>query len=105
MSGMEGDPVGAYIIAVTYGYNDVGGNAARSCLNLPFNDLRFPYLQYATLEHMLELFRYHAACGEAASALASPDRGSWLSSLVQGRRLTPPPPRAHNLIVYVLSAT
>jgi hypothetical protein len=82
------DPVGVYAIAVTYGYNDMGGNAARSCLNLPFSDLRSPYLPCATLEHILELLRYHVACGEAASTLASSDR-SWISSLVQAGELCP----------------
>jgi hypothetical protein len=82
------DPVGVYAIAVTYGYNDMGENAARSCLNLPFSDLRSPYLPCATLEHILELLRYHVACGEAASTLASSDR-SWISSLVQAGELCP----------------
>ncbi len=77
---LEHDPVGVYAIAVAYGYNDIGQNAARSCLNLTFSDLRSPYLQYTTGEHISELFRYHVACGEAASALASSDR-SWLSPL------------------------
>jgi hypothetical protein len=92
---LERDPVGVYAIAVTYGYNDVGGNAARSCLNLPFYDLRSPYLPCATLEHILELLRYHVTCGEAASTLASSDR-SWLSSLVQANgdlRVSPEPGR------------
>lgn len=73
---LERDPVGVYAIAVTYGYSDTGANAARSCLNLPFPDLESPYLRYATAEHTLELLKYHAACGEAASSFASSDR-SW----------------------------
>jgi hypothetical protein len=85
---LECDPVGVYAIAVTYGYNDIGGDAARSCLNLPFYDLRSTYMPCATLEHILELFRYHVACGEAASTLASSDR-TWLSSLFQAGDLCP----------------
>jgi len=63
---LERDPVGVYSIAVTYGYNNIGGDAARSCLNLPFHDLRSPYSSCATVEHISELFMYHAACGQAA---------------------------------------
>ena len=81
------DPVGVYAIAVTYGYNDIGRSAAHTCLTLPFYDLRSPYLPCATLEHILELLRYHVACGEAASNLASSDR-SWLSSLVLAEDIT-----------------
>ena len=80
--GIKHDPVGVYAIAVTYGYNDIGAKAARSCLNLPFSNLQSPYLRYATAEHMLELLQYHVACGQAASALASSDR-SWFFSLPQ----------------------
>jgi hypothetical protein len=67
---VERDPVGVYAIAITYGYNDIGAIAARSCLNLPFSSLRSQYLRCATAEHIAELFWYHAACGEAASASA-----------------------------------
>lgn len=88
-SSLELDPVGAYAIAVTYGYNGIGVDAARSCLNLPFHDLQSPYLPCATVEQISELLRYHVACGVAASSLASSDR-SWFSSLVQdGGELTP----------------
>src|SRR5260370_9632223 len=80
--GVEHDRVGVYGIAVTYGYDDIGAKAARSCLNLPFSNLQSPYLRYATAEHMLELLQYHVACGQAASALASSDR-SWFFSLAQ----------------------
>lgn len=86
--GIEHDPVGVYAIAVTYGYGDIGADAARSCLNLPYSDLQSSYLQYATAEHILELLKYHVACGQAASALASSDR-SWFSSLAQAGILTP----------------
>ena len=67
---IERDPVGVYVIAIRYGYNDMGANAARSCLNLQFSGLQSPYLQCSTVEHISELLRYHVACGEAASALA-----------------------------------
>ncbi|KAI0278252.1 hypothetical protein BC826DRAFT_894895, partial [Russula brevipes] len=78
---VERDPVGVYAIAVTYGYKDIGAKAARSCLNLPFSLLLSPYVRGATGELYGELLRYHAACGEAASAVASERR--WLSSLGQ----------------------
>ena len=70
---VERDPVGVYAIAVTYGYNDIGKIAARSCLNLPFSGLESPYLRCITAEHISELHRYHVACGEAAAAVASSD--------------------------------
>ena len=73
------DPVGVYAIAVTYGYNDVGTSAARSCLRLPFSTLESLNLRYATIEHILELLKYHVACGEAASTVAASDR-AWFSS-------------------------
>jgi hypothetical protein len=78
---IERDPVGVYAIAVTRGYKDIGTKAARLCLNLPFSKLQSPYLQCATAEHISDLFRYHVACGEVASALASFDR-IWLSPLL-----------------------
>jgi len=78
---VERDPVGVYAIAVTYGYKDIGAKAARSCLNLPFSLLLSPYVRGATGELYGELLRYHVACGEAASAVASERR--WLSSLGQ----------------------
>ena len=81
---IERDPVGVYAIAVTYEYNDIGANAAQSCLNLPLSGLQSPYLRCAAAEHMFELVRYHVACAEAASALASSDR-TWLSSLGQNK--------------------
>jgi len=77
--GIKLDPVGVYAIAVTYGYDDVGAKAARSCLNLPFSNLQSPYLRYATVEHMLELLKYYVACGQAASALASSYQSQSLS--------------------------
>jgi hypothetical protein len=77
---IEHDPVGVYAIAVTYGYDRIGANAARSCLNLRFSDLKSPYLRCLTTE--LELLKYHAACGEAASAFASSNR-TWCLSLTK----------------------
>ena len=79
---IERDPVGVYAIAVTYGFNDVGAKAARTCLNLPFSRLQSPYLRYITPEDLSELYMYHVACGKAASALASSDR-IWVSMLEQ----------------------
>ena len=81
---IERDPVGVYAIAVSNGYKDIGANAARSCLTLPFSRLQSPYLRCATAEHISDLFRYHVACGEAASAYASSDR-TWFSSLSQNK--------------------
>ena len=85
---IERDPVGVYAIAVTYGYHDVGEKAARSCLNLPFSGLRSPYLRCITAEHLSELHRYHVACAEAASALASSDR-TWFSLLAPNGIFSP----------------
>jgi hypothetical protein len=69
--GIERDPVGVYAIATAYGYDDIGADAARSCLNIPFSDLQSSYMRYATAEHISELFKFHVACGQVASALAS----------------------------------
>ena len=77
---IESDPVGVYAVAVTYEYNDIGSAAARACLYFPFSELESPYLRYTTVDHVLELLRYHVACGEAASAVASSDL-KWLASL------------------------
>ena len=77
---IESDPVGVYAIAVTYEYNDIGADAARACLYSPFSELESPYLRCITAEHLSELHRYHVACGEAASAVASSDL-KWLSLL------------------------
>jgi hypothetical protein len=77
---IENDPVGVYAIAVTHEYNGIAANAVRSCLNLPFSGLESPYLRCTTMERILELLKYHVACGEAASAVASSNL-EWLSSL------------------------
>ena len=79
---VERDPVGVYSIAVTYGYNSIGTNAARLCRNLPFSGLQSPYLGCISAEHISELHRYHVACGEAASALAVSNR-TWFAPLSQ----------------------
>ncbi|KAH9993665.1 hypothetical protein BJV74DRAFT_884279 [Russula compacta] len=76
---VEHDPVGVYAIAVTYGYRGIGAKAARSCLTLPFSRLQSPHLQGATAVLFGELLRYHVACGEAASNVAS--ERAWFSSL------------------------
>ena len=76
---VEQDPVGVYAIAATYGHKDVGAKAARSCQRLPFSRLQSPYVPCATAELHAELLRYHAACGEAASAITS--EREWFSSL------------------------
>jgi hypothetical protein len=81
---VESDPVGVYAIAATYGYKDIGAIAARSCLNLPFSGLQSPYMRCATAENIAELVRYHVACGEAASGLASSDR-TWFLSLSKNK--------------------
>lgn len=76
---VEQDPVGVYAIAATYGYKGVGAKAARSCRRLPFSRLQSPYVRCATTELHADLLRYHAACGEAASAITS--EREWFSSL------------------------
>jgi BTB/POZ domain len=68
---IEGDPVGIYAVAITYGHKDIAAKAARSSLRLPISRLRSPHLQCITAEIYGELIQYHAACGEAASAVAS----------------------------------
>ncbi len=85
---VERDPPGVYAIAVIYGYKDIGTRAARLCLNLPFSGLQSLYLRYATAEHISELYRYHVACGEAASAFVSSDR-TWISSSLSKGFLAP----------------
>ena len=83
---IERDPVGVYAIAVTYGYDGVGANAARSYLNLRFSRLKSPYLRCSTTE--VELLKYHAACGDAASAFASTNR-TWSGPLAINGIFTP----------------
>ena len=73
------DPVGVYAIAVQYRHRAVGRSAARACLDLPFSRLESPFARCAPAEHFTALFRYHVACGEAASAVAS--ERTWFSSL------------------------
>src|SRR6266849_3437536 len=46
--GIKQDPVGVYAIAVTYGYDDIGADAARLCLDLPFPAIKSSYMRYAT---------------------------------------------------------
>ena len=81
------DPVGVYAIAVTYEYNGIGANVARSCLNVPISGLESPYLRFTTMEHILELVKYHVACGEAASTVASSNL-EWLQVLTLDRNET-----------------
>jgi len=78
---IEQDPVGVYAIAVAYGYKGVGKSAAQSCLNLPFSRLESQFARCATAEDFAALLRYHVACGEAASTVAS--ERTWFSSLGQ----------------------
>jgi hypothetical protein len=79
MDAIDRDPIGVYVIAITYGYKSVGEKAFRLSLKYPFSRLRSPYLQYAPAQPYEELVMYHAACGEAASAVTT-DR-SWFLSL------------------------
>jgi hypothetical protein len=81
---IEDDPVGTYAIAITYGYKRVGAMAAQSSLKLPFSHLQSPHLQCITAEQYGELIRYHVACGDAASAVAS-ERKWFLASRQWGR--------------------
>ena len=84
---IERDPVGVYAIAAAYGYNSIGANAARLCLNLPFSLLHSPYLRCATAE--LELLKYHVTCGGTTSAVASSSR-KWVLSLTQTGQISKP---------------
>ena len=77
---VERDPVGVYAIAVTYEYNSIGADAAKSCLSLPFSGLQSPYLRCTKAE--LELLKYYVTCGGATSAVASSGR-KWVSSLTR----------------------
>ena len=78
---VDRNPVGVYVIAVTYGYKSVGAKAAKSSLKLPFSRLLSPQVQYAPAELYGELLMYHAACGEAASAVTS--ERNWIPFLDQ----------------------
>jgi BTB/POZ domain len=87
---IEGDPVGVYAIAVTSKRKDIAAKAARSSLRLSFSDsylcpscLLYPQLQSIAVEPYRELIKYHAACGDAASAVAS--GREWFPSWDQGR--------------------
>jgi len=73
MDAINRDPVGVYAIANKLGYKGIGEKAALSSLNLQFSQLQSQHVQYAPAE--LELLRYHVACGQAASAVAS--RRNW----------------------------
>jgi hypothetical protein len=76
---IDHDPVGVCIIAFTYGYKSIGSKATKLSLKLPFSRLRSPHVQYAPAELYGELLMYHAACGEAASAITS--ERDWFSGL------------------------
>jgi len=79
MDAIKRDPVGVYAIANKFGYKGIGESAALSSLNLQFSQLKSQHVQYAPAE--LELLRYHAACGRAASAVAS--QRTWFPLWVQ----------------------
>jgi hypothetical protein len=81
MDSIDQDPVGVYAIAAAYGYRGVGKSAAQACLKLPFSRLESTFAGPTIAEHFVALFKYHAACGEAAINVAS-DR-TWFSSLGQ----------------------
>ncbi|KAH9975848.1 hypothetical protein BGW80DRAFT_66589 [Lactifluus volemus] len=80
---IEDDPVGVYAIAVTSKRKDIAAKAAQSSLKLPFSCLRSPQPQCVTTEIYKELIVYHAACGDAASAVTSGRK--WFPSWEQGR--------------------
>ncbi|KAI9508196.1 hypothetical protein F5148DRAFT_1198873 [Russula earlei] len=71
MDNIELDPVDVYAMAIMYEFKDIWAKAALSCLNVPFSRLQSPYFPYIAREYHRELLRYHAACGEATSGLAS----------------------------------
>jgi hypothetical protein len=82
---LEGDPIGVYSIAVTYDHLDIAAKAARLSLQLPISDLKSQLLENSTADPYRELIKYHAACGDAASAVAS-DR-KWFPPWEQWGRL------------------
>ena len=84
MDAIDGDPIGVYVIAVSYGYKSVGKRAAQRSLKLPFSRLQSPHVQHAPAELYGELLMYHASCGEVAGAVAS--ERSWFSSLGNARK-------------------
>jgi len=86
------DPVGVYLAAVKYGYKAVGVEAAHSSLNLPIFRLESPNLQDAPAELYVELLRYHAACGEAASDVAF--QRSWFPKNLSSTSLMTTDPRS-----------
>ncbi|KAI0305970.1 hypothetical protein B0F90DRAFT_1613499, partial [Multifurca ochricompacta] len=66
---MERDPVGVYVLAGMYEYQNIAKDAARSTLKLPISRLQSPELQYATAEQHQLLIQYYVSCGAAASAV------------------------------------
>jgi hypothetical protein len=79
---LEGDPIGVYSIAVTYDHKDIAAKAARLSLQSPISALQSSELEVAIAEPYSELIKYHAACGNAASAVAFdrkwfPPWGQW----------------------------
>jgi hypothetical protein len=76
---IDHDPVGVYAIAAAYGYRSIGKRATQACRNLPFSLLEPTFAECTPFSELAALFRYHVACGEAASKVAS-DR-AWFSSL------------------------
>ncbi|KAH9975840.1 hypothetical protein BGW80DRAFT_1457395 [Lactifluus volemus] len=80
------DSIGVYSIAVTYNYLLSAGKAVQLSLLRPISDLKPRLLESSTAENpYTELIKYHAACGDAASAVAS-DR-KWFPPWEQWGRL------------------
>jgi BTB/POZ domain len=80
---LEDDPIGVYAIAVTYDHLEVAAKAARLSLQLPISALQSSQLETSAVGPYRELIKYHAACGDAASAVAS--GREWFPSWDQGR--------------------
>ncbi|KAI0272635.1 hypothetical protein BC834DRAFT_966631 [Gloeopeniophorella convolvens] len=77
---IERHPVGTYAIAVAHGFDSIAVQAVKASLSVPFPRLQSPSLQHVTAEQYQLLIQYHAACGAAASAVAS-DR-KWFPTLL-----------------------
>jgi hypothetical protein len=81
---LDDDPIGVYSIAITYGHKDTAEKAARSSLKHSIPDLLSSRLEITGRSYK-DIIKYHAACGVAASAVAS-DR-KWFPPWEQWGRL------------------
>ncbi|KAI0255774.1 hypothetical protein BJV78DRAFT_1279015 [Lactifluus subvellereus] len=92
---IEDDPVGVYVIAVTYGHKTIGRTTALSTLKLPIARLQSLHLQFTMAGPYGELVQYYTACGAAASAVALERK--WFSSWEARRRFVSTSPGSPSL--------